>query len=182
MGWDSWNHKSTTTTAGKRTTRTLTPSGKWTSYIKYMTTAILVSSVGSATSLYFSATTAMHDLTFFCNITVKIDVKDRYPVMTKALNESGQHIFFSMCEQPATWARPVANSWRTTGGIRETFDRSVRILIVHQFTRITNKSYLALLSQQVLWLQTLRQQNRSGNILDQVVGTTWTCLRSAMEG
>ena len=57
--------------------------------------------------------------------------------MTKALNESGRHIFFSMCEwgveQPATWARPVGNSWRTTGDIRDSFLRSV--IIVHRSMR-----------------------------------------------
>ena len=76
---------------------------------------------------------------FFSVFIGKADVKVRYPVMTKALNESGRHIFFSMCEwgveKPATWAKSVGNSWRTTGDIRDTFDRSARILIVHQLQR-----------------------------------------------
>lgn len=45
----------------------------------------------------------------------------RYPVMRDALNKTGRHIFFSMCEwgqdNPATWAPKVGNSWRTTGDI-----------------------------------------------------------------
>jgi alpha-galactosidase len=45
----------------------------------------------------------------------------RYPIMRDALNKTGRHIFFSMCEwgvdNPATWAPKVGNSWRTTGDI-----------------------------------------------------------------
>lgn len=48
-------------------------------------------------------------------------VKDRYQVMYDALNKTGHPIFFSMCEwgvkDPATWAAPIGNSWRTTGDI-----------------------------------------------------------------
>jgi len=47
----------------------------------------------------------------------------RYPVMRDALNATGRHIFFSMCEwgvdNPATWAPLVGNSWRTTGDISD---------------------------------------------------------------
>jgi len=47
----------------------------------------------------------------------------RYPVMSDALLATGQPIFFSMCEwgvdNPATWAAPVGNSWRTTGDIQD---------------------------------------------------------------
>jgi len=47
----------------------------------------------------------------------------RYPVMRDALNATGRHIFFSMCEwgvdNPATWAPQVGNSWRTTGDISD---------------------------------------------------------------
>ena len=43
--------------------------------------------------------------------------------MRDALNKTGKPIFFSMCEwgvdNPATWARPVGNSWRTTGDISD---------------------------------------------------------------
>lgn len=49
--------------------------------------------------------------------------EDRYPVMSQSLNESGRHIFFSMCEwgvdDPAYWAPVVGNSWRTTGDIQD---------------------------------------------------------------
>ncbi|KAJ7975499.1 Alpha-galactosidase [Quillaja saponaria] len=47
--------------------------------------------------------------------------KERYPEMSKALLKSGRSIFFSLCEwgqeDPATWAKGVGNSWRTTGDI-----------------------------------------------------------------
>lgn len=51
----------------------------------------------------------------------------RYPKMTKALNDSGRHIFFSLCEwgqdDPADWAPNVGNSWRTTGDISDNWGR-----------------------------------------------------------
>jgi alpha-galactosidase len=51
--------------------------------------------------------------------------QDRYPVMRNALNATGRHIFFSMCEwgvdNPATWAPAVGNSWRTTGDISDSW-------------------------------------------------------------
>lgn len=50
----------------------------------------------------------------------------RYPVMHKALNQSGRHIFFSLCEwgddNPATWAGALGNSWRTTPDIKDNWD------------------------------------------------------------
>ncbi|XP_042012460.1 alpha-galactosidase-like [Salvia splendens] len=52
-----------------------------------------------------------------------ISPKERYPVMAKALLNSGRKIFYSMCEwgleDPATWAKSIGNSWRTTGDIRD---------------------------------------------------------------
>ncbi|XP_075479974.1 alpha-galactosidase-like isoform X1 [Primulina tabacum] len=52
--------------------------------------------------------------------------KQRYPVMAKALLNSGRSIFFSLCEwgqeDPATWAKSVGNSWRTTGDIQDNWD------------------------------------------------------------
>ncbi|KAJ6857825.1 alpha-galactosidase-like [Populus alba x Populus x berolinensis] len=52
--------------------------------------------------------------------------KERYPVMSKALLNSGRPIFFSLCEwgqeDPATWALNVGNSWRTTDDISDTWD------------------------------------------------------------
>ncbi|EPS71705.1 alpha-galactosidase [Genlisea aurea] len=49
--------------------------------------------------------------------------RERYPIMAKALLDSGRPIFFSMCEwgseDPATWAKSVGNSWRTTTDIRD---------------------------------------------------------------
>ncbi|XP_071734700.1 alpha-galactosidase-like [Rutidosis leptorrhynchoides] len=55
-----------------------------------------------------------------------ISPKDRYPKMTKALQNSGRSIFYSLCEwgeqDPATWAHNVGNSWRTTGDISDNWD------------------------------------------------------------
>nr|XP_043635041.1 alpha-galactosidase-like [Erigeron canadensis] len=55
-----------------------------------------------------------------------ISPKDRYPIMTKALQNSGRAIFYSLCEwgqdDPATWAHAVGNSWRTTGDISDNWD------------------------------------------------------------
>ncbi|KZV32781.1 hypothetical protein F511_23693 [Dorcoceras hygrometricum] len=52
--------------------------------------------------------------------------KERYPVMAKALLNSGRSIFFSLCEwgqeDPATWAKSIGNSWRTTGDIEDNWD------------------------------------------------------------
>ncbi|KAK4777140.1 hypothetical protein SAY86_005828 [Trapa natans] len=53
--------------------------------------------------------------------------KTRYPVMSKALLNSGRAIFFSLCEwgqeDPATWAPSIGNSWRTTGDIQDNWNR-----------------------------------------------------------
>lgn len=50
----------------------------------------------------------------------------RYPVMGDALNATGRHIFYSLCEwgqdDPAKWAPAVGNSWRTTGDIKDNWD------------------------------------------------------------
>mmetsp|Transcript_11199 Transcript_11199/g.28718 ORF Transcript_11199/g.28718 Transcript_11199/m.28718 type:complete len:497 (-) Transcript_11199:255-1745(-) len=58
-------------------------------------------------------------------------VKEKYPVMREALNATGRPIFFSMCEwgveDPATWARPIANSWRTTPDITPSWPSIVNI-------------------------------------------------------
>ncbi|CAA0820979.1 Alpha-galactosidase 2 [Striga hermonthica] len=55
-----------------------------------------------------------------------ISAKERYPVMSKALLNSGRSIFYSLCEwgqeDPATWAKSVGNSWRTTGDIKDSWD------------------------------------------------------------
>ncbi|KAL5832786.1 hypothetical protein ACOSQ3_016460 [Xanthoceras sorbifolium] len=52
--------------------------------------------------------------------------KERYPIMSKALLNSGRPIFFSLCEwgeeDPATWAPSVGNSWRTTGDIEDNWN------------------------------------------------------------
>jgi len=54
-----------------------------------------------------------------------IPPQTRYPVMRDALNKTGRHILYSMCEwgedDPATWAGPVGNSWRTTGDISDSW-------------------------------------------------------------
>lgn len=55
-----------------------------------------------------------------------ISPKERYPVMAKALLNSGRQIFFSLCEwgeeDPATWAKSIGNSWRTTGDIQDNWN------------------------------------------------------------
>lgn len=52
--------------------------------------------------------------------------------MHDALNKTGRSIYFSMCEwgvqDPATWAAPVGNSWRTTGDIRPSWGSWTGIL------------------------------------------------------
>ncbi|MBP9838580.1 MAG: hypothetical protein KBC84_07685 [Proteobacteria bacterium] len=51
--------------------------------------------------------------------------KYRYPFMRDALNKTGRHIYFSMCEwgreKPHLWAQNVANSWRTTLDIKDIY-------------------------------------------------------------
>ncbi|XP_022890795.1 alpha-galactosidase 1-like [Olea europaea var. sylvestris] len=53
----------------------------------------------------------------------------RYPVMTRALMNSGRPIFFSLCEwgdlHPALWGYNVGNSWRTTNDISDNWDSMV---------------------------------------------------------
>ncbi|KAK4799765.1 hypothetical protein SAY86_025130 [Trapa natans] len=55
--------------------------------------------------------------------------KKRYPVMSKALLNSGRPIFFSLCEwgqeDPATWAPSIGNSWRTTGDIQDNWNSMI---------------------------------------------------------
>ncbi|KAJ0967842.1 hypothetical protein J5N97_024759 [Dioscorea zingiberensis] len=52
--------------------------------------------------------------------------QERYETMSKALQNSGRNIFFSLCEwgqnDPAKWAANVGNSWRTTGDIEDNWD------------------------------------------------------------
>ena len=61
-----------------------------------------------------------------------IPPKFRYPLMRDALNQSGRHIYFSMCEwgfdKPWLWAQDVANSWRTTLDIKDIWLEFLAIL------------------------------------------------------
>lgn len=61
-----------------------------------------------------------------------LDVHTRYQRMHDALNQTGHPIYFSLCEwgykDPATWARPVGNSWRTTSDIEPTWDSIMKNL------------------------------------------------------
>jgi len=54
-----------------------------------------------------------------------IPPRTRYPKMTTALLNTKRPIFYSLCEwgedNPATWGAPVANSWRTTGDISDSW-------------------------------------------------------------
>ncbi|KAI4190362.1 MAG: hypothetical protein LQ348_003670 [Seirophora lacunosa] len=52
---------------------------------------------------------------------------DRYNTMSKALNKTGRPIFYSMCnwgrDYPWNWAQTMANSWRISGDVYDSFDR-----------------------------------------------------------
>ncbi|XP_065179089.1 uncharacterized protein LOC135809630 [Sycon ciliatum] len=65
-----------------------------------------------------------------------IDVRERYPIMRDALNRTGRKIFFSMCEwgkeAPWLWAGPVGNSWRTTGDIDPSWERTMYCLDLNE--------------------------------------------------
>jgi alpha-galactosidase len=56
----------------------------------------------------------------------------RYPVMRDALLKQKRPIFYSMCEwgvnDPAKWAKPVGNSWRTTGDIFNSWTSMIGII------------------------------------------------------
>ncbi|KAK8518765.1 hypothetical protein V6N12_012010 [Hibiscus sabdariffa] len=58
-----------------------------------------------------------------------IDPKDRYKKMSDALLRTERPIFFSICEwgkeRVATWANDMANSWRTSGDIRDNWDSMI---------------------------------------------------------
>lgn len=60
------------------------------------------------------------------------NLEKRYTAMRNALNATGRPIFFSMCEwgvkEPATWAGPIGNSWRTTGDIGPNWNSILGIL------------------------------------------------------
>lgn len=66
---------------------------------------------------------------------VGMDVHLRYQRMHDALNQTGHPIFFSLCEwgfqDPATWAAPVGNSWRTTKDIRPTWSSITTLLDIN---------------------------------------------------
>lgn len=51
----------------------------------------------------------------------------RYEVMSDALNATGRQIHYGMCnwgqDRPFDWAYLIANSWRATGDIIDSFDR-----------------------------------------------------------
>ncbi|KAL1874027.1 hypothetical protein VTK73DRAFT_581 [Phialemonium thermophilum] len=52
---------------------------------------------------------------------------DRYNAMSKALNKTGRPMLYSMCnwgvDGPWNFAPTIANSWRITGDLTDTFDR-----------------------------------------------------------
>ena len=52
---------------------------------------------------------------------------NRYKVMSDALNATGRPILYSMCnwgtDYPWNWATTIANSWRVSGDIYDSFDR-----------------------------------------------------------
>ena len=52
---------------------------------------------------------------------------NRYAVMSKALNATGRPILYSLCnwgeDYPWKWGQTIANSWRISGDIYDSFDR-----------------------------------------------------------
>ncbi|KAL8670311.1 MAG: hypothetical protein Q9168_005142 [Polycauliona sp. 1 TL-2023] len=52
---------------------------------------------------------------------------DRYNVMSQALNKTGRPIHYGMCnwgkDYPWNWAQTMANSWRMSGDVYDSFDR-----------------------------------------------------------
>ncbi|MCJ1350814.1 MAG: hypothetical protein MMC33_000795 [Icmadophila ericetorum] len=52
---------------------------------------------------------------------------NRYNAMSKALNATGRPVVYSMCnwgeDKPWNWAQTMANSWRMSGDIYDSFDR-----------------------------------------------------------
>ena len=60
---------------------------------------------------------------------------DRYPKMRDALNSTGRHIFYSLCqwgeENVPTWGRNVSNSWRTTGDISDNWNSMMKIIDIN---------------------------------------------------
>ncbi|KAK9237360.1 glycoside hydrolase superfamily [Lipomyces kononenkoae] len=58
--------------------------------------------------------------------TAKI-TSERYRTMSDALNATGRSILYSMCnwgeDYPWKWAQTIANSWRMSGDIYDSFDR-----------------------------------------------------------
>lgn len=52
---------------------------------------------------------------------------ERYAKMSTALNNTGRPILYSMCnwgqDHPWDWAMTIANSYRSTGDVFDTFDR-----------------------------------------------------------
>ncbi|KAH1191882.1 Alpha-galactosidase [Glycine max] len=57
-----------------------------------------------------------------------IKATDRYPPMSEALLKTGRPVFFSMgWQDPATWAKTVGNSWRTTGDIEDNWNSMTNI-------------------------------------------------------
>ena len=52
---------------------------------------------------------------------------NRYKAMSDALNATGRPILYSMCnwgqDHPWDWAQTIANSWRMSGDVYDSFDR-----------------------------------------------------------
>jgi len=67
-----------------------------------------------------------------CNAPADQTPKERYPIMTAALNATGRKILFSMCDwgvqDPWIWAQNVGNSWRTDNDISSNWDSFIRVL------------------------------------------------------
>jgi hypothetical protein len=61
-----------------------------------------------------------------------VSARLRYYYMSRALNETGRPIFFSICnwgqEDVAIWGSTYGNSWRTTGDISDKWSKFIALL------------------------------------------------------
>lgn len=53
--------------------------------------------------------------------------RNRYNVMSEALNATGRSILYSLCNwgenYPWNWGTTISNSWRISGDVYDSFDR-----------------------------------------------------------
>lgn len=78
----------------------------------------------------------------WCNTGTR-DAEEAYRIMSMALRQSGRDILLSICEwgdnKPQDWAYKYGHSWRTTGDIRDSWDKSEGYSL--SFLAILDKQY-----------------------------------------